>query len=123
MQFQTEARGRMPSNESAPGPKDQRAAERYPVNGDSTCTFLAPVVEDFGPSRIKNISMDGIGLLVSRRVEPGSLLAVTLSNPTRGFAKTMLVRVVHVTPQLAGWLVGGTFNTPLTYQELTTLVL
>lgn len=123
MQFQTEAHKRTAGHESLSGPKDQRAAERYPANADSSCSFLAPVVEDYGPSRIKNISMDGIGLLVTRRVEPGALLAITLSNPTRGFSRTMLVRVVHATPQLAGWLVGGTFNTPLSYQELTALVL
>jgi hypothetical protein len=35
----------------------------------------------------------------------------------------MLVRVVHVTPEHGVFLVGGTFNTPLTYDELTTLVM
>jgi hypothetical protein len=67
--------------------------------------------------------MQGVGLLLSRRVDPGGLLAVSLSNPARGFAKTMLVRVVHATPQPGGCLVGGTFITPLTYQEFSALVL
>jgi hypothetical protein len=67
--------------------------------------------------------MEGIGLLMIRRVEPGALLAVTLSNPSRGFSKSVLVRVVHATAQPGGCLVGGTFQTPLTYQELSTLVL
>jgi PilZ domain len=106
-----------------PEPTDQRAAERFPVNTETCCSFLSPVVADFGPAKIRNLSMEGIGLLVSRRIEPGTLLAVTLSNPARAFAKTVLVRVVHTTPQPGGCLVGGTFSTPLTYQELTTLVL
>jgi hypothetical protein len=84
---------------------------------------VAPVAEDFGPAKVRNISMDGIGLLMVRRVEPGTLLAVSLTNRARGFAKTVLVRVVHATPQPGGCLVGGTFETPLTYQELSTLVL
>jgi hypothetical protein len=67
--------------------------------------------------------MQGIGLVIGRRVEVGTLLAVTLSNPARSFAKTMLVRVAHATQQPGGCLVGGVFATPLTYQELTALVM
>jgi hypothetical protein len=46
-----------------------------------------------------------------------------LSNPQKGLHKTVLVRVVHATPEMGGFLVGGEFVTPLTYQELTALVL
>jgi hypothetical protein len=106
-----------------PQPGDRRQAERYPVNADTSCPFVSPVTEDFGPVRIKDVSMAGIGLLVSKRVEPGTLLTVTLANPTRGFSKTVLVRVAHVTSVAGGYLVGGDFTAPLTYQEMTTLVL
>jgi hypothetical protein len=106
-----------------PQPPDRRAAERFPVNADTSCPFLSPVVEDFGQARIKDISMDGVGLLVPRRVEAGALLAVTLANTGRKFSKTVLVRVAHVTPQGGSYLVGGNFTVPLTYQELSTLVM
>jgi hypothetical protein len=104
-------------------PNGRRAAERFPVNADTSCSFLAPVVEDFRPAKILNLSMEGIGLLVSRPVDAGSLLAVTLENRARGFSRTVLVRVVHSTPQLGSYLVGGTLCTPLPYPELTTLVM
>jgi hypothetical protein len=104
-------------------PKDRRAQERFPVNADTNCSFASPVVENFGPVRLKNLSMDGIGMQVTKKVDPGTLLAVTLANPAKGFSKTVLIRVVHSTPEGGGYLIGGTFNTPLTYQELTTLVL
>ena len=104
--------------------KDRRAAERFPVSSNTTCSFMSPVVEDFGPVRIKNVSTDGIGLIVSRKVEAGQLVAVSLVNPTQKLAKTVLVRVAHVTPQAGGsFLVGGTFNSPLTYAELRALVM
>jgi hypothetical protein len=106
-----------------PDPKDRRESERFPVNPDAACTFAAPVVEDLGAARLRDVSMQGIGLLTARRVQPGTLLAVSLANPAKGFARTVLVRVVHVTPQSGGWLVGGTFETPLAYQEMTALVL
>jgi hypothetical protein len=57
-------------------------------------------------------------------VEHGSLLAVGLSNVSKGYSKTVLVRVAHVTPQVGGtFLVGGTFEKPLTYEEFRTLVM
>jgi hypothetical protein len=96
---------------------------RMPVNADTSCSFVAPVVADFGAAKIKDISMQGIGLIVGRKVDPGALLAVTLTNPAKGFAKTMIVKVAHATPQPGGCLVGGNFTVPLTYQELTTLVM
>jgi hypothetical protein len=102
---------------------EQRAAERFAVNGETSCSFAFPVAEVKGPARVRDVSMDGVGLLLDRRVEVGSLLAVGLANKDKGFARTVLVRVAHVTPATGGFLVGGSFLTPLTYQEMTTLVL
>ena len=67
------------------GPADRRRTERFPVNATAACTFLSPVVENFGPVKIKNISTDGIGLVVMRRVEPGTLLTLTLANALAQF--------------------------------------
>jgi hypothetical protein len=106
-----------------PEQTEQRASEQFPVNSDTSCTFLAPVVEGFGAARIKNISMDGIGVMLTRPVDVGALLAISLSNSSQRFTKTVLVRVAHVTPANGALLVGGTFDTPLTYNELRTLVM
>jgi hypothetical protein len=106
-----------------PQTPDRRAAERFPVSADTSCPFLSPVVEDFGLVRIKDISMDGVGLLLSRRVEVGALLAVTLANAARKLSRTVLVRVAHVTALTGSYLVGGNFTVPLTYQELSSLVM
>ena len=103
--------------------KDARAAERFAVNAGTACLFAAPVREDFGAARVTNVSMHGVGLLLGRPVEVGALLAVRLSNPAKGFDRTVLVRVTHAAPEGAGCAVGGTFLTQLTYQEMTSLVL
>lgn len=102
---------------------DQRAAERYAVNAGTTCPFASPVAEDFGPVRVVNVSMAGVGLRLVSRIEPGSLLAVCLANTGKGVSRTVLVRVTHVTPDAGGWVAGGTFLTPLSYHEMTALVL
>ena len=104
---------------------DRRAAPRMAVNAGTSCGFVGPVAEDTGPVKIRDVSMEGIGLVLMRSVAAGSLLVVTISNsnPAQKVAKTMLVRVAHVTPVHGGYLVGGTFLEPLTYQEFTALVM
>src|SRR5262249_2490123 len=107
-----------------PEQSDRRMAERFPVNKDTRCDFAAPVAEDLGPVRIQNVSTDGIGLLLTKRVEAGSRLLVGVTNPAKGFTRKLLVQVVHVTQQAgAAYLVGGTLSQPLTYEELTALVM
>lgn len=105
------------------GTTDRRAAERMLVTAGTACSFVSPVVEDFGSAKIRDVSLEGVGLVLTRKVEIGSMLAVSLTNPAKGFAKTVLVRVAHVTAVPGGFLVGGTFTAPLTYQELTTMVM
>ena len=84
--------------------EERRAAERYPVTADVTCPMLSPVVENFGAVKVRDVSMHGVGLVVSRRVEAGALLTVVLVNQARNFNKTVLVRVAHVTPMVGGFL-------------------
>jgi hypothetical protein len=106
-----------------PGATNSRAAERFPVTAGTSCAFAHEVVEATGMVRVRDVSMEGVGLLVDRPVAVGALLAVGLANSAKGFAKTVLVRVAHVTPSGGAFLVGGSFLTPLSYQEMTTLVM
>ena len=102
---------------------DRRAAERMKVNSGTDCAFAGLIADDFGPAKIRDVSLEGIGLIFVRRVEVGALLVIGLTNPARGLAKTVIVRVAHVTPTHGGFLVGGEFVEPLTYQEFTALVM
>jgi hypothetical protein len=102
---------------------DRRGGGRFPVNGGTTCPFAAPVAEVVGPGRVVDVSMTEVGLRLPRRVDSGAVLAVGLANPDKGFAKMVLVQVDQATPELGGCVVTGTFLTPLTYQELTALVM
>lgn len=107
-----------------PNPKEQREAERFPVNTHTVCSFASPVLEDFAPLRITNISTKGVGLVSNEKLPVGLLMAVTLANPAKRFSKTVLVRVVHVTAQSGGaFLVGGIFESPITYEELCLFVM
>ena len=107
-----------------PDQYEKREAERFPVAASTACAFVSPVLEDFGPIRIKNVSTHGIGLVTSYPLQVGLLLAIKLVNPAKNFTKTMLVRVAHVTPLAGGMqLVGGSLDSPLTYEELCMFVM
>jgi hypothetical protein len=102
---------------------DRRAMERMPVNAGTACSFAAPILTDLGTVKIRDVSLEGIGLVLVRRVEAGTLLVIGLENPDKNIMKTMIVQVAHVTPITGGFLIGGTFEQPLTYQEFTALVM
>src|SRR5262245_19088302 len=106
-------------------PKDRRAVERMAVNAGTTCAFAGLVAEDFGPAKIRDVSLDGIGLVVLKQVAVGAFLAVglTFTHQNHKVNKTLLVSVAHVTPVPGGFLIGVTFAEPLTNQELTAMVM
>jgi hypothetical protein len=103
---------------------ERRHTERFPVTATTKCEFAAPLVSDLGPVVIHNISMDGIGLRLSCKVDNGAVLAIGLVNEARGFNRVLLVHVFHVTALPGGaYLIGGRLDPPLTYQDLTALVM
>jgi hypothetical protein len=105
------------------GANDNRAAHRLRVTANTECQFAVPLVADLGPARIENISMNGIGLQVREQVEVGAILAIGIRNVPKRFDRVHLVHVTHVTARADGsYLVGGTLDPPLTYQEFASLV-
>src|SRR5260370_1339175 len=105
-------------------PIEKRTVERFRVGTNASCVFASPVLEDFGPIKLVNISINGVGFTSTEELPEKILLAVKLQNVATKFSKTLLVRVVHVTTQPDGtYLVGGTLDTPLTYDEFRQFVL
>lgn len=98
---------------------EKRTEERFPASDSASCDFVSPVLEDFGPAKLKNISLNGVGLITAERVSVGLLLAVKLVNPVKNCSKTALARVVHVTPIPGNsYLIGCEWDTQLSYDEL-----
>jgi hypothetical protein len=73
---------------------------------------------------VRDVSVKGIGLTVTCRVEAGTLLSVELQNADETFRRTLLVRVVYVLPheERTGWSVGAAFTQRLTDGELQALL-
>lgn len=101
---------------------DRRAWVRFTCDLEVAC---APTEEDpeiLWPARVVNVSQGGVGLLLSRRFEPDTLLQVEVQIPQKGFSRPMIVQVKHVTGHnYGGWLMGCSFTQPLDEDEVRQL--
>src|SRR5262249_57524342 len=71
---------------------------------------------------VVNISANGIGLLLDRPVENGTLLSLALRSPTTHSSHTILACVVHVTSRPGEWTVGCNFIRELSEADLKALL-
>jgi hypothetical protein len=107
-----------------PTPHDNRTWVRFPCNVKVMCqTVTAAALEAAWPAQVLNISANGIGLLVDREIEPGTLLSVELQAAGGQTARTILACVVHVTEQGVGHqALGCNFIRELSEKELLALL-
>jgi hypothetical protein len=105
-----------------PRAAERRATVRYAMDADTSCSPLASRVE--GPAwaaRVRDISRNGLGLVLNRRFEPGTVITVDLPFG-EGCSRLLLARVVHsVAGPGGGWIVGCKLVSPLTGDELALL--
>jgi hypothetical protein len=115
---------RAPEVAASDVPLSCRVFERYPSELPTQCQPLAARGDDeiVWQATVNNISAGGIGLLLQRRFEPGTGLAIEL--PDADFTYTVFVRVIHALAQPNGrWLLGCSFVTPLSEERLNALLL
>jgi serine/threonine protein kinase len=115
-------------NGKTPGP-ERRGAVRFDCTLPTCCTINLSVHPDATECHAKwkaqvcDLSVMGIGLLLSRRFEPGSILTVDLSSSSGDTRRTREMRVVRVVPAENGaWFVGGTLTEELSKEELRLLL-
>ena len=129
------ARIKDPAVTATPAPKpgkaapedERRTTARYALKVGS-CAVVNPDVHPGGtgeekwPLVVRDVSAGGVGLLLARRFEPGTELAVEITiGPGR--PQRFAARVVRVTSDRAGhWVHGCTFDTPLTPIQLKTVL-
>jgi len=100
---------------------ERRACVRYACAAgmETFCLQLYKERNDQGwLAEVRDVSTDGVGLLLGRWFGQDTVLEVELNNPTRNFSRKVLVRVKHATPYAGGWLVGGAFVEKLKAEEL-----
>src|SRR5262249_26230160 len=111
-----------------PVPRSRSGAERRSSRRHTNLTThhrLAPAIgADFVLAKIRNVSPEDISLIFHRTVDTGSLLAVDLiDTKTKRLSRTLQVRVIYAVEHPTGdWILGGTFASKLTNEELQTFL-
>ncbi len=103
---------------------ERRAWIRYPCERETLCQ---PYTQDndelWWPAAVRDLSAGGVGLLMTRRFEPGTILSMELASGPDGAARQLLVRVKHATTRTArGWIVGCEFFSPMGEDEIADLL-
>jgi serine/threonine protein kinase len=105
------------------GVYEKRATARYASQQDGFCQTLQGKKAGCWEAVIRDVSADGMGLILGRRFEPRTVLVLEL-NPTADLpARRVLVRVVRAAPLPPGrWLLGCDFGVRLNEDEVNSLL-
>jgi c-di-GMP-binding flagellar brake protein YcgR len=101
------------------GVHDQRQWKRFDCSVTATYQFVAAPDGENHDAKVLNVSVNGVGLVVDRDIENGTLLSVELHNAAGTTQRTMLACVVHVTRQgVTEWALGCNFIRSLSEEDV-----
>ena len=114
--------------DNPPG-SERRAWVRHPLDV-GTCGLIDTSVCGGGPESVemwplvvRDVSIGGIGVLLARRFELGTLLTIELPVGSSGSIRRLAARVVRIEPEKAGhWIHGCAFPAKLREDEVTELI-
>jgi hypothetical protein len=99
----------------------RRAARRRPTH-DTVSRLTEPDGTEVGCGLVWNLSTTGISMLLSLRLEPGTVVGAELRNAQGDTVRTE-VTVIHLSPLRTGdFVLGGQFSQSLTEGELRLFV-
>ena len=102
---------------------DRREIERFRCHADVCGHLAVPGKGRVYLSSISNISQCGVGMIVPHRVEPGTVIALSLQDLARGLFHSALTRVIAAAEAAAGsWILHCAFARPLPPDLLQALV-
>jgi hypothetical protein len=115
--------GNVAETSGKPTEVERRAWVRYPRKLVTMWQLLGTGGEEHWTAMVRDLSQNGVGLVINRSFPPATVLTVRLRNSTRTYERSALVRVQHCTAQPAGdWLVGCTFVVKISADELHQLL-
>jgi hypothetical protein len=100
---------------------ERRVSVRYQCGREASCSSLAPIERLSG--RVRDISMEGIALVLGTSIREGTELVMDLKTRNPGICLTLRARVVHSTLEAEGiWIIGGEFITVPSEEQLQALL-
>jgi hypothetical protein len=104
------------------GQADERRAVRHPCQMEGTCRALLPDTEPLWSATVLDISRQGIALLLSRELDRGTGLVVTLRD-VHGASHILEASVVFCRPHPTGkWWAGCEPADELTEEQVNGMV-
>jgi hypothetical protein len=100
--------------------EDRRQCERHRCQVDAYCQPIAGQTGRW-PAKAVDISTASVSLVISRRFEPGTLLAIGLQNSSDGDCMP-LARVQRVAPDGVYWRLACVWADPISADELKALI-
>ena len=101
---------------------ERRCAVRHSCRAtDPTVAVEVSEQEERWTATIRDISLSGMGLIVAKLCDPGTLLDVELEGVTRALA-SLSMRVVRVSKHTDGWLLGCLLAEQLSADALEALL-
>jgi len=90
---------------------------------DNSCRPITARKSEAWSATVRDVSTGGVGIVVNRRFEAGTLLSVELQDAEQTVNRTLLVRVVRVTKgDNDSWLLGCAFTSKLSESDLLALM-
>jgi len=102
---------------------NQRATVRYQCAPATAGRIVIADDHEFQRAWVRDLSIKGAGLQLSKPLKPGLFLIIQLKSTNRERSFELPARVAHATPLPAGdFLIGCEFTNPLSQEELDELL-
>lgn len=107
---------------------ERRASVRYQCDPesfshDNSCRPITASKRESWPATVRDLSTSGIGIIINRRFEPGTLLSVDLEDADHTAQRSLLVRVMRAAQEAPdSWVHGCAFTHPMSEAELLDLM-
>lgn len=102
---------------------NRRAWERHAADFKVACGRIADGTEPRLTARVHDICPGGVGLVVQRPFQPGTVLVLKLHKQVPDAPRVLFARVVHIRPHSRiEWIAGCTFASPLDEEEYQALL-
>ena len=99
-----------------------RVQQRHAWGLETSCGMI-PGEDRNWPTLVRDLSHGGVGLVLERRIEPDSDLAIEVPQADSNPADILRVRVIHATAIPGGqWLHGCVLVSPLSEDEIQRLL-
>jgi hypothetical protein len=100
-------------------PHDRRATLRRQPTVGTVCQLSSSAGQELGTALVWNISLNGVSMLLPRRVDPGSTLQAELKTASALHTLPILLRVAHIAQLKTGdFVLGAQFTRHLEEGEM-----